>query len=74
MSLGVHGLHAVDVNPGKERAKHYIRPGGGEEEIRKRMSETRFMSSGVHGLHAGDVDREKRKPTSEGLKAKEENS
>jgi hypothetical protein len=36
------------------------------------MSETRFMLFGVHGLHADDVDREKRKPTIEGLKAKEE--
>jgi len=30
------------------------------------------MSFGARGLHAGDVDREKREPTIEGLKAKEE--
>jgi len=36
------------------------------------MSKTRFMLFGVHGLHTGDVDREKRKPTIEGLKLKEE--
>lgn len=30
------------------------------------------MLFGVHGLHAGDIDREKGKPTIEGLKQKEE--